>query len=423
MDGNALRREGDPIDSLVDTLRQPRLARLLDRLARRLRSHAALQNSITLRNVTPAERSALEALTAQSSRGKHFTVDVVALETFLLSSGRCSSLAELVEAATDEPLRELARRKQNDSEAWNDVIDRAARQAEDRPKLVEWLRRIDRSGQLKKVTSGAADARRLLDNILKVTADLPKPIRDAVPLSVFAADTCGDAHALDHDTVLGRLVISAAAALMNEEAPQNSGDRRRVWESAGIVPDELSATVLVWNLRADDSSLVGRTLNKHADAGEPLRLTFAQLRRHSVLEFRITRGRPVFVCENPAVVAAAASQLGSNGGPLVCVDGQPNLVVLNLLQRLADDGQRLLYHGDFDWGGIRIANFLMRRLPVEPWRFSTADYDPSLGRRRLQRSAVEADWDAELASRLAASGIAVDEEAVIANLLNDLRPQ
>ncbi|MCA9270202.1 MAG: TIGR02679 family protein [Planctomycetales bacterium] len=408
-------------DSLVDTLRQPRLSRLLDRLAQRLRSHGVLQNSITLRDVTPTERSALEALTAQPSRGRHFTVDVAELESFLLSSGRCLSLAELVEAAVGESLRDIARRKQCDSAAWNDVIDGAARSVKDRQKLSEWLQQKGQSGHLKKLATDPEAAARLVSDVLRVTAELPKPIGDAVPLSVFAADTCGDAHALDSGTSLGRLVIGAAAALAGDEPPRSAGERRRVWESVGIVPDEMSATVLVWNLRADDASLVGQTLNRHADAGEPLRLTFAQLRRHPAREFRVPAGRSVFVCENPAVVAAAAAELKTAGGPLICVDGQPNLAVLRLLTLLADNGQQLVYHGDFDWGGLRIANFLMRQLPIEPWRYRADDYVPSPGGRKLKGSPVAADWDTELGHRMQAAGTAVDEESVIAGLLADLR--
>jgi hypothetical protein len=45
-----------------------------------------------------------------------------------------------------------------------------------------------------------------------------------------------------------------------------------------------------------------------------------------------------------------------------------------LLRALRAAGARLLHHGDFDWGGIRIGNVLHRQLSVEPWRFDTEAY-------------------------------------------------
>jgi hypothetical protein len=49
----------------------------------------------------------------------------------------------------------------------------------------------------------------------------------------------------------------------------------------------------------------------------------------------------VFVCENPNIAAIAADRLGAAGA-------------------------RLLYHGDFDWAGLVIANFVMREFGAEP---------------------------------------------------------
>jgi uncharacterized protein (TIGR02679 family) len=89
----------------------------------------------------------------------------------------------------------------------------------------------------------------------------------------------------------------------------------------------------------------------------------------------------VFVCENPAVVLAAANALGATCPPLVCVGGQPTAAVLRLLSLLAEAGCSPRYHGDFDWGGLRIANLLWNRYPMRPWRFDTPSYVASASPR------------------------------------------
>ena len=56
-----------------------------------------------------------------------------------------------------------------------------------------------------------------------------------------------------------------------------------------------------------------------------------------------------------------------------------------LLDLLAADGCRFAYHGDFDWGGLRIARSVIDRYGAEPWRFQRDDYlaAASLGRLSL----------------------------------------
>ena len=70
----------------------------------------------------------------------------------------------------------------------------------------------------------------------------------------------------------------------------------------------------------------------------------------------------VRICENPVVIAAAADELGSRCPPLVCVGGQPSAAGWRLLDLLAAGGAEFRYHGDFDWGGIRIASAVRQRV-------------------------------------------------------------
>src|SRR4029077_20493381 len=101
-------------------------------------------------------------------------------------------------------------------------------------------------------------------------------------------------------------------------------------------------------------------LRSLAASGEPVRLTLRQLAT-SGLTF--PEGLVVHICENPVVVAAAADRWSSAIRPLVCIEGQPSQAARRLLGDLASRGATLLYHGDFDWPGLRIAQGLRRTLP------------------------------------------------------------
>ncbi|MEV7466999.1 DUF2399 domain-containing protein [Streptomyces kronopolitis] len=44
------------------------------------------------------------------------------------------------------------------------------------------------------------------------------------------------------------------------------------------------------------------------------------------------------------------------------------------------------YHGDFDWGGLRIAAALLRRVPWSPWRYTAAHYRAAVRALAARRS-------------------------------------
>ena len=88
------------------------------------------------------------------------------------------------------------------------------------------------------------------------------------------------------------------------------------------------------------------------------------------------------VCENPVVVGEAADRLGAAAGPLVCIGGQPGAAAMTVLRAAVAAGATLRYHGDFDWGGVRIGNVLFDRLPLSPWRFDAASYRAAAGAGR-----------------------------------------
>ncbi len=85
----------------------------------------------------------------------------------------------------------------------------------------------------------------------------------------------------------------------------------------------------------------------------------------------------------------------------------------------------MLYHGDFDGAGLRIANFVMRIWPALPWRFGADDYESAVARaphmlRDLSDAPVAASWDNSLTAAMHNRGLAIAEEAVVAALLEDL---
>jgi uncharacterized protein (TIGR02679 family) len=110
--------------------------------------------------------------------------------------------------------------------------------------------------------------------------------------------------------------------------------------------------------------------------------------------------------------------------------GNPTTVTHALLRELtASPSVKLAYHGDFDWPGIAIAERIIGRYGATPWCFGTADYLRAVTRakergtpgRPLAGRPVTPSWDPLLADAMTAQNIAVHEEAVIEDLLPELK--
>ena len=157
-------------------------------------------------------------------------------------------------------------------------------------------------------------------------------------------------------------------------------------------------------------------MRERAGLGLITPLTVHELRRASEL----TRpGEVVHVCENPQVLQRLAA--AGVDRPLACTSGNPAAAGMLLLSRTA-----VRYHGDFDWPGIAIARRIIER-NAQPWRFGHADYIEAVDHLRADRrleltGRVEATpWDQELSPAMAATNVAVHEEAIVDLLVTDLR--
>ncbi|TFD54729.1 TIGR02679 family protein [Cryobacterium frigoriphilum] len=460
------------LDILRRTLGTPDLAWLLARMRTRLESTGQLTGTVTKPQSSAGERAAVARLLNRPVRaGTSASVSLDTLDDVLRRSGTWpAGLAAAVVALTGTVVDPVERAGERD--AWQAAANTLRRLG--RPELSGWADRVIRTGALRRAAPTAAAAQALAAQLATVAAALPT---SGESLGGFAARTVHDAHALDAHTQLGALAVGLASALgaalagassaassptapsnaapsstapssaapsnaapsnaaPSSAAPSNSAPtdasaesarwRREAWQSVGVVLDELSSSVLVLGLPGGVESPTARALAALGDAGQPVVLTLRQLLADGIGIVPSV----VFVCENPAVVAAAADALGPDSAPLVCLNGQPGAAAILLLEALVAGGATLRFHGDFDWSGIGVARALGERVAWTPWRFAAADYSaacaelsglpPLLVLPGVSAASVETPWDADLAEAMASVALAVDEELMLPGLLADL---
>ena len=405
----------DRIRRLLGTLET---AWLLERLRARLEQKGTLEGTVTKQSASTAERMAAARLVGRPVRpGSSAAVSLDQLDAKLRRdawpAGLESAVLELSGPVRGPDVRRAER------EGWQNVADTLRGIADDRPELETWVAAVLRSGTVKRSTASAAAAHVLSLQLGVLAQALPV---EGIPLGVLAARLFGDAHALDPKTPLGSLAVGLAAAATGQPSGSGARWRRDAWQSCGVVVDELSSTVLVLGLPGGLISPTARALASLGEAGQPAVLTYRQLAVDDI-------GRApslVSVCENPAVIAAAADRFGTAAGavPLVCVNGQPGAAVTRLLTQLVDGGARLRYHGDFDAGGLAIARTVARSVPWSSWRFGETDYriacESSLATSVFSGAVGATPWDSGLAGAMEELRLRVEEESVLADLLDDL---
>ncbi len=404
------------------------LAWLRDRVRQRVEQGGTVSGVVRLGDPSPAQRAAVDRLMGRRpSSGRHVSASLDALDRLLREAQVCDGLVAAV-AELDGPVRNRrAERRQRDA-AWARVVRQAADAAEaaggqDAPWMRRWLDELVETGLLRRLAGDAAAGGLLLAQAQTVLAALPG---DGATTAGLAAHTLGDSHSLDDGRPLTTLVLKGIqhrGGIADPGRLPQGEERRALWATVGVLGDELSSTVLALGLHGSQSvggsTLTEETLRLHAQAGEPIRLTLSQLLRQPAAFDRLA-GATVFVCENPAVVAAAAQRLAATCAPLVCVEGQPSAAAQTLLRALAGAGARLAYHGDFDWPGLRIGQLVMDRFGAAPWRFATTDYLHAPDGPPLRGRPARAAWAHDLADAMAARGTAVHEEQVLDALLTDL---
>ncbi|GAB2570133.1 TIGR02679 family protein [Dyella jejuensis] len=381
--------------------------------------------SIRLDKLTSAAHTALCQLTGRRSRmARSMTLDIIELDEQLRRAGLADSLRDALEQL-DGPIIAQARLRQALQEQWSELAASTPMEGvlriwlDGAPDVLSRLKRLGRTPE------GAAQLLSAADAILH---HLPA---QGQPRSQLAASVMGDAHALDAGRPVASLVLAAwrhsersrsADAVEDAETelinPATTEERQRdVWARAGVLVNELARPALLLNLPVADPA------QAFWIRGEPAYLSLRQLLRTPPTW--AVAGKSVFVCENPNVLAIAADDLGTHCAPLVCTDGMPAAAQRTLLYQLQKAGACLHYHGDFDWPGIGIANFVIRTWQATPWRLSASDYEAATrasfhSRHNLEEMSVTATWDSRLAPTMQQHGIAIAEETVVATLLADL---
>lgn len=389
-------------ERLVRLLGSAELSDLRARLRRRYEFGPADGKllSIHVGKLNQTERSALASLVGRKGGvATSITIDVDEVDRALSDAGIASSLRSALELL-DGPIVHRETELSRIRDSWASVLAGCSH-----TDLIAYLSSPLNFGVLKRVSGNRPDSASI--TCRQTESILMRLPAAGIPRAQIAAELLGDAHGLDG----ARPVATLTLAVLRNRSSADTGDDRDTWASVGILVNELARPALFLNVPCSGLPV---------SLGEPQYASLRSLAQRPP-QWNVA-GKAVLVCENPNLVAILADRLGAACPLVVCVDGHLGAAQRTILKQLRTSGAELLYHGDYDWPGISIANYVIEKYGAMPWHFSAADYvavaksAPQLT-IPLSGRPVAASWDSDLTAAMIKTGIKIEEEAIAEQII------
>ncbi len=367
----------------------PVFDKLLTGFREKYASYGTFGGTVVLRSVTRQEIEDLEGFFQKSFHGqKSVSVSAVRFEKALKAS-KFASLTprEVLELYFAEEMTGKKERQQREAAKWQKILAEA-KEAYAGTLAGEWIAQLDQRAikvYLGKGCSEANDRQEEAERVLSLGArilnGLPYLQQRTEYLAVFAARITGNPHGFDPGTSDGQLLyllVQWAAAqrgiLVQQSKLFPALQKQKYYLTAGILRDDISNYAILCGVhgwKADGSLHQG--MEGFFDEKEMVQVPLSVIAGWQ----RITcPNREIYIVENPSVYAMLCAKWEGRRA-CMCVNGQPRLSALLVLDLLAAAEVKIWYAGDFDPEGLLIAQKIKAYYQGECvyWHMSAADYE------------------------------------------------
>ena len=297
---------------------------------------------------------------------------------------------------------------------------------------------------------------RQLQLSIRILEMLPVHIGSTRYLAVFAAEVTGNPHAFDRGTADGELLYQViqggwrkskkaektalqpdhsihddVADRFNNKSGKNAEEtissanimfpaleRQKIYLKAGILLDEISnycmiSGILAW--KKDGTPHAG--MNGFCQEGDCVQVPLSVLAKWGKID---CLNKKLYTVENPSIFAAICEKKKGTCA-CMCMNGQPRLASILLLDLAAQAGIRICYAGDFDPEGLLIAQKVIQyyKGEAEYWHMTVEDYEQSRSEEKISEkrlAMLERITDERLlpvAERIRELGVAGYQERLI----------
>lgn len=364
-------------------------------------SYGYFTGTVLLRRLTAEDIDALEGFLGKSYHGKKSASISAAAFEKALESSRFAGLAP------QEILEHYFRKEMIGKKEWQQLEE------EKRQRFLESLLEKYRGTPAEKwlEENHAQKEEKFLTFGAEMVNALPCRRNDAEYLAVFAAKFTGNPHAFDDGTREGQILKNIV--LWNYEQlklPETGREifpalqKQRRYLAAGLLRDDISNYAMVSGIRARKrDGTFHEGMNGFFREGDCVQIPLSVIAEWEGAE---CPGGEIYIVENPSVYALLSRSWRAKRA-CMCMNGQPRLSSILILELLAKEGVKVYYAGDFDPEGLLIAQKirLYYKGPFSYWHITAEDYEKCLSQKIISQrrlKMLERVTDRELEETVAA---------------------
>lgn len=330
-------------------------------------SYGRFGGKVVLKNLKSQDIEELEGFFGKSFHGqKSVTVSAEKFRQALEVSRYKNMTPEwLLENFFEEPLlgkqEQKLLRQQEKERIWENF--RKSYEGMPIETVEESLKNIVKDSENRELT----EWERLLRLGAEIYNHLPYRQSEKLYLAVFAAMLTGNPHAFDNGTADGNFLYQIIQMDMESRGIKIEASeifpaykRQKSYLMAGIMLDDISNYAMLYQVQAvkKDGSI------HQGMAGFAREQHIVQVPLAVISEWELLRCSQdeIYIVENPSVFAVLCGKEKEKNTrrAYMCMNGQPRLAGLMVLELLAKSGTKVYYAGDLDPEGILIAQKLSR---------------------------------------------------------------
>ncbi len=357
--------------------------RVLSEFRNKYRSYGSFAGTIVLDGLREDEISELEGFFAKNYHGRKAVRITAEQFSQALAQSRFAGVdpERLLELYFGWPLRSKSEEQRIWQSQREEILHRLQMKYQG-TQAQHLLTDVAELAKLKKIKSHKEWEQQLTLSA-EIINHLPYRRNKLVYLAVFATQITGDPHAFDYNRDRGQLLCQLVTLeLQKHHVEVDASDifpalqRQQSFLKVGILLNDVSNYALLYGVTAfKQNGMIHEGTRGFFEEGDMMQIPLSVLngwKRIECVEHRI------YIVENPSVYAELCA--ANPNASYMCMNGQPHLAGLMVLELLAASDTEVYYAGDLDPEGILIAQKLAQfyKGTFHYWHMTAEEYEKSL---------------------------------------------
>lgn len=362
---------------------------------KRYESYGRVTGTVTIKNATKSEKEDMSRILARMISGCDIRVSlkefVHALQETSFGEVDFSEVMNFYFKEVIQTAKEKAEGKKKADEEFYSSLEEILEEKSADTYVHEWLNRMVNEkdsgyrilSKLRK--ENEEEALTVFSRITEGICRIIKEETTGEEIAVFASSISGNPHFLDRGSDGANLLVSFLCFFFDTEFPKDTVSWYELFETAGLIKDEIAGSTAVYNLHLFRNAGKDRASEASYSYQEPFMLTAGTLKNITTVE---AEGGYAYVVENEMVFTRLLKEIKDSKVTLICTSGQLSVTAQLLMQKMVESGIRIYYSGDLDPEGISICERLYEKYHdfIISWHMDETAYHACLSDEKINES-------------------------------------